>query len=51
MHKQWYRLWPLRGYHYAFWIAVAKEAKARGVRANNYEAIRRICQEVDGSYV
>jgi hypothetical protein len=47
VHKTWFHLWPSMGCNYAFWIRVAQEAKARGVRANNLPEIRRICEEID----
>jgi len=47
VHTHWRVLWPRRGWHYSFWLAVGRRVKERGVRSTNRDEVRRICIQIE----
>lgn len=51
VRTEWMRLWPRRGHHQAFWLAVARRVRERRVRHADVRAIKDICEEVEHEFV
>jgi hypothetical protein len=47
LRVEWVRLYPRRGWHIPFWLAVAKEVKERKVRHKDDAKIKLICERID----
>ena len=51
VHMQWRRWFPIRGSHGRFWHEVAKEVRAKGVRATDRKKIIGVCCFVEARMV
>ena len=49
VRADWLHLWPARGRDMAFWAAVGRRVRERGIRHDDAEGVRKVCLEVHQS--
>jgi hypothetical protein len=47
VRTMWRGLWPERSGDLSFWASVARRMRQRGIRADDSDAIRRLCAELE----
>lgn len=51
VRREWLSMWPRRGSHRPFWLEVARRVKSKGVRQDDWAAVRECCREVEREIV